>query len=134
MGQGRKLWGPLNSGLRGLVRRGGEWGGGDTGPAVGPAGKELVNVPLTWAPSCSGLYNQEQLVLVWSAAAGTVGTVAFQAPSPPPGREQILVEMAGSRAETLDCGAGSRMVALPRGPGLAGQVVQDGGRGKPRVK
>lgn len=56
---------------------------------MGPAGKELGHVPAPRAPSRSGPYNREQLVLVCSMAAGTVGIVASQAVSPPPWREQI---------------------------------------------
>lgn len=54
-----------------------------------------MNVPATWAPSCSGLCNPEQLVLVCSVAAESVRMAASQALSPLPRRGQILMEMAG---------------------------------------
>lgn len=87
---------------------------------MGPAGEELVHVPALRAPSRSGLYNREQLVLVCSTAAGTVGIVASQAVSPPPWREQILAEMAGGRVEMLGCGVGVGWSVCRVGPGPAG--------------
>lgn len=87
---------------------------------MGPAGKELGHVPAPRAPSHSGPYNREQLVLVCSTAAGTVGIVASQAASPPPWREQILAEMVGGRVEMLGCGVGVGWSVCCVGPGPAG--------------
>lgn len=78
---------PCNPGLLGL--RGGEVVGETLWVAEGPGQKELVSVPATWAHSCSSLYNQEQLVLICSESAGTVGLAASRAPSPEPWRERM---------------------------------------------
>lgn len=121
--------GPCDPGL--LVLRGGEVVGETLCVAEGPGWKELVSVPATWAPSCSGLYNREQLVLVCSEAAGTMGLAASQALSPVRWREQT--DPGG------DGGGPGRSARLCVGWELGGQrptwawvrlgqVVQDGGR------
>lgn len=113
---GRKWWVPWNPGLWGLAKRGRNGAGRHRGPAAGLAGRGLLGVPATWAPSCSGLYDWWQLVLVW--IVWTVGMAASQALSPQPRKGRVLV--AGGWAERLGCGVGAGRSASCRGPGLAG--------------
>ena len=112
---------PCNPGLLGL--RGGEVVGETLWVAEGPGQKELVSVPATWAHSCSSLYNQEQLVLICSESAGTVGLAASRAPSPEPWRERMKPGGdGGGQAEALGSvlGVGVRWSASCMDLGLAG--------------
>lgn len=93
-----------------------------------------MSVAATWAPSCSGLCNWWQLVLVWIVAAGTVGVAASQALSP---------QLAGGGSWWQWWAAGPRCWAVGRGSDgqhpvgarvWLGQAVQDGGRWEPRVR
>lgn len=93
-----------------------------------------MSVAATWAPSCSGLCNWWQLVLVWIVAAGTVGVAASQALSP---------QLAGGGSWWRWWAAGPRCWAVGRGSDgqhpvgarvWLGQAVQDGGRWEPRVR
>lgn len=113
---GEEVVGPLKSWALGAGEARQEWGGATPWACCGPGWAGLLGVPATWAPSCSGLYDWWQLVLVW--IVWTVGMAASQALSPQPRKGRVLV--AGGWAERLGCGVGAGRSASCRGPGLAG--------------
>lgn len=87
-----------------------------------------MSVPATWALSCSPLCNWEQLVLLLEPGCWDCGEDGF------PGTVPTGLQGAGSGGDRwwaagLQCG--SLDGQCPTGPGLAGQVVKNGGRCSP---